>query len=191
VTHILSDLLASKAISDSNEAINTAIVLPDEQLLLPVLYSIPPEIGKINVTMGYGLSHSSVASLVEHIALLQQNLRTWNGETAFYHRYVKALLNHPLVSRAASTEAESLKEHILTYNRIVVPQSEIPDHPLLTMIFSPMTRWQEIGDYLHRIFSYLYHALTEEKNIDNFIEEKNEDKRSEGKEERKHSEERM
>jgi len=137
VTHILSDLIASKAISDSNEAINTAIVLPDEQLLLPVLYSIPPEIGKINVTMGYGLSHSSVASLVEHIALLQQNLRTWNGETAFYHRYVKALLNHPLVSRAASTEAESLKEHILTYNRIVVPQSEIPDHPLLTMIFHP------------------------------------------------------
>jgi len=52
-----------------------------------------------------------------------------------------------------------------------------------------MTRWQEIGDYLHRIFSYLYHALTEEKNIDNFIEEKNEDKRSEGKEERKHAEE--
>jgi len=198
VTHLLSDLIASKAIPDPTEAIHTAIVLPDEQLLLPVLYSIPHEIGKINVTMGYGLSHSSVASLVEHIALLQQNLRTWNGETAFYHRYVKALLNHPLVSRAASTEAESLKEYILTYNRIVVPQSEIPDHPLLTMIFSPLTRWQEIGDYLHRIFSYLYHALTAEKNsetlpaeknYEKFIEEKNDEKLSGGKEERKHAEE--
>ena len=198
VTHLLSDLIASKAIPDPNEAINTAIVLPDEQLLLPVLYSISHEIGKINVTMGYGLSHSSVASLVEHIALLQQNLRNRDGETAFYHRYVEALLNHPLVNMAASTEAESLKEHILTYNRIVVPQSEIPDHPLLTMMFSPVTRWQEIGDYLHRIFSYLYHALTEgknsgtlpaEKNNEKFIEEKNEEKLSRGKEERKHSEE--
>ena len=205
VTPILSRMIESKAIPDPGEAINTAIVLPDENLLLPVLYSIPPEIGKINVTMGYGLSHSSVASLVEHIALLQLNLRTWNGETAFYHRYVKALLDHPLVNRAASREAESLKEHILTYNRIVVPQSEIPAHPLLSLIFSPMTRWQEIGDYLHRIFAYLYQVLTPEKsrellqgektlsaekNGNRSVEEKNEEKLSAGKVERNHSEER-
>jgi len=159
VTRILSRLIESGAIPDPGEAINTAIVLPDENLLLPVLYSIPQEIGKINVTMGYGLSHSSVASLVEHIALLQQNLRTRNGETAYYHRYVKALLNHPLVKMAADGEAESLKEHILAFNRIVVSQSEIPDHPLLTLIFTPIARWQEIGDYLHQIFSHLYQSL--------------------------------
>jgi hypothetical protein len=163
VTHILSRLVESKAIPDPGEAINTAIVLPDESLLLPVLYSVPTEIGKINVTMGYGLSHASIASLVEHIALLQQNLRSWNGETAFYHRYVKALLDHPLVYRSATAEAESLKEHILTYNRIVVPLSEIPGHPLLSLIFYPLSGWQEAGDYLHRIFAYVYQTLTAEK----------------------------
>lgn len=173
VTHILSRLIGSKAIPDPGEAINTAIVLPDESLLLPVLYSIPPEIGKINVTMGYGLSHSSIASLVEHVALLQHNLRSWNGETAFYHRYVKALLNHPLVNGAASAEVESLKEHILTHNRIVVPLSEIPRHPLLSLIFTPVTGWEEAGDYLHRIFIYIYQFLTSEKNAENTIGEKN------------------
>ena len=160
VSRILSELIESGAIPDPGEAINTVIVLPDENLLLPVLYSIPEEIGKINVTMGYGLSHSSIASLVEYIALLQRNLRTRNGETAYYHRHVKALLDHPLVKRTAPQEAASLREHMLTFNRIVVPQSEIPNHPLLSLIFTPVTRWQEIGDYLQRLFSALYQMLT-------------------------------
>ena len=33
----------------------TAVVLTDENLLLPLLYALPPEIGKVNVTMGYPL----------------------------------------------------------------------------------------------------------------------------------------
>ena len=163
LTQILSELIATGEIADPNEAINTAIVLPDEHLLLPVLYSIPAQIGKINVTMGYGLSHASVSSLVEHIALLQLHLRSWNGETAFFHRYVKALLQHPLVMMAAKEEAGILKEHMLTFNRIVVPHSEIPPHPLLQLLFTPITRWEEIAGYLQAILSYLYNRLTEVK----------------------------
>jgi len=166
VTQILSALITAGEIADPGEAINTAIILPDENLLLPVLYSIPAEIGKINVTMGYGLSHASVSSLVDHIALLQQNQRHRNGETAFYHRNVKAILSHPLVTMAAATEAEMLRSHILTYNRIVVSQSEIPPHPLLQQIFTPVTRWEEIAGYLKHILSYLYNSLTEEKQED-------------------------
>jgi hypothetical protein len=164
VAQILSNLVDSKEIPDPDEAINTAIVLPDENLLLPVLYSIPEEIGKINVTMGYNLSNASVASLVDHITLLQINLRVSNGETVFYHRFVKSILNHPLVMMAAPMEAETLKNHIITYNRIVTSESEIPSHPLLKQIFQPVTLWREIPGYLKSILSYLYNSLTEEKN---------------------------
>ncbi len=163
VTQILSELVASDAIPDPDEAIRTAIVLPDENLLLPVLYSIPRAFSKINVTMGYGLTHASVASLVEHVALLQQNLRSRNGEAAFFHRYVKALLRHPLVSAAAPDEVEQLQSHILHNNRIVVPLSEIPPHRLLQLIFTPITRWEQILTYLKEIFVYLYQRLTAEK----------------------------
>lgn len=163
VAQILTGLIRSGAIPDPGEAIRTAIVLPDESLLLPVLYSIPTEIGKINVTMGYDLSHASVSSLVEHIALLQQNLRSSNGEVAFFHRYVKAILSHPLVAAAAPAETEQLKRHILTFNRIVVPLSEIPSHRLLQLIFTPITHWEEIPGYLNDIFAYLYQSLTAEK----------------------------
>lgn len=163
LSQIISDLIESGDIVNPNEAINTAIVLPDENLLLPVLYSIPEEIKRINVTMGYSLSNSSIASLVEHIALLQQNQRKWNGETAFYHRYVKAILNHSLITMSASEDAQHLKEHILNFNRIVIPVSEIPDNALLKLVFTPITNWVDVAGYLQTILSFLYKSLTNEK----------------------------
>ena len=171
ISNIISDLIDKGEIKNPNEAINTAIVLPDENLLIPVLYSIPNEIGKINVTMGYSLSHSSIAGLVEHISLLQQNERKWNNEVAFYHRYVKAILNHPLIILSAKQKADELKEHILKYNRVVVPVSEITEDPLLKLIFTPITEWSEISSYLHKILSFLYNTLTEIKHSDDDLKE--------------------
>lgn len=171
ISNIITDLIDKGEIENPNEAINTAIVLPDENLLIPTLYSIPKEIGKINVTMGYSLSHSSIAGLVEHISLLQQNQRKWNNEVAFYHRYVKAILNHPLIILSAKQKADELKEHILKHNRVVVPVSEITEDPLLKLIFTPITKWSEISSYLQVILSYLYNTLTEIKHSDDDLKE--------------------
>ena len=43
----------------------TAVVLTDENLLLPLLHALPAEIGKVNVTMGYPLKQSLSYSFVE------------------------------------------------------------------------------------------------------------------------------
>lgn len=176
LTQIIQELIKSNNIQDTNEAINTAIVLPDENLLLPVLYSIPEEIGKINVTMGYSLSNSSIAGLIEHIGLMQQNARKWKDEPAFYHRYVNAILNHPLVNLSAKAEAEQLKKHIIDYNRIVVPFSDIPQDQLLKMIFAPVEDWRNISGYLHGILSYIYNNLTAQKHVEEIpVAEENSD----------------
>lgn len=49
----------------------TAIVLTDESLLLPVLYSIPEQIEQVNVTMGYPLRQTMAYSFVERLVELQ------------------------------------------------------------------------------------------------------------------------
>ena len=46
------------------DAKRTAIVLCNETLLLPVLHSLPPEVGDVNVTKGFPLSHTPAFSLV-------------------------------------------------------------------------------------------------------------------------------
>ena len=43
------------------------MLLPDENLLLPVLNSIPDKISNINVTMGLNLSETPLFSLVQVI----------------------------------------------------------------------------------------------------------------------------
>lgn len=52
VYHILHDLYAGAGQPDYTR---TAVVLPDEQLLIPLLDCFPPEVKRINVTMGYPL----------------------------------------------------------------------------------------------------------------------------------------
>ena len=51
----------------------TAIVLCDEHLLPTVLHCLPPDVGKVNVTTGYPLAQTSIASLV--MLLLAGNKR--------------------------------------------------------------------------------------------------------------------
>ncbi|MFA6701299.1 MAG: PD-(D/E)XK nuclease family protein [Dysgonamonadaceae bacterium] len=162
---ILSQLVDSGAISDPQEAINTAIVLPDENLLLPVIYSIPETIEKINVTMGYGLSHSSVSSLMEHVSLLHKNIRQSNGETAFYYRHVLSILNHPLVQKVSKNGADKVKAYILSKNRVVVPLSQLQEGVVLTKIFQSVTDWQEVPDYLHDILGKISSLLSVDKEI--------------------------
>lgn len=154
-TQILNELLGQGLLTQQT-AINTAIVLPDENLLLPVLYSIPEQIEKINVTMGYGLSHASLSSLIDHISVLQRNIRKTGEQTVFYHRFVLSILNHPLVIKCSETAASQLKEYILKNNRIVVSEEDIPTDSLLKLIFSPITDWRDISSNLSSIIQLIY-----------------------------------
>ena len=56
VHRILSDIIPST----SADLTRTAIVLPDEQLLIPLLHALPKSIDKINVTMGYPIRVTSL-----------------------------------------------------------------------------------------------------------------------------------
>lgn len=156
---ILQSLIAEKQIVSSSQAMNTALVLPDENLLLPALYSIPEEIDKINVTMGYNLSNSSIAGLMEHIFELQRNIRKSENYTGFYYRPVLAILNHRYITNIAAEEAKSLKQMILQYNKTTVAASDLQVHRVFKLIFNPVNDWKLIPEYLRDILSTLRISL--------------------------------
>ena len=60
--------------SDKNSLSKTAIVLPDDKLLFPVLHSLPPEIKQVNVTLGFPFRNSGVFSFIEKWFNLQLKL---------------------------------------------------------------------------------------------------------------------
>ena len=53
VYHILNELYSENSVDE--DFTRTAVVLPDEQLLIPLLNCFPTSVKKINVTMGYPL----------------------------------------------------------------------------------------------------------------------------------------
>lgn len=165
---IIKSLMDEQQITSSTQAMNTALVLPDENLLLPALYSIPGEIDKINVTMGYSLGNSSISGLMEHVFELQRNIRRSENYTGFYYKPVLAILNHRYITNVASDEAKVLRTNIIQYNKTTVSSQDLQSHPLFQLIFRPVFNWQDIPYYLQSILSTLNRTLS--------VNEKNEGK---------------
>jgi len=69
---------------------DTAVILPDEGALMPVLHHLP--VSDPNISMGYPLERTALARLVETILTLQEN-RLEDGR--YHWRDLIALIRHP------------------------------------------------------------------------------------------------
>jgi hypothetical protein len=81
----------------------TAIVLPDENLLMSVLQSLDPAVEDFNITMGLSLRSSSLFTLVNLLFELQYLTLSGTGGqkkiAKFNHRHVVKVLTHPFIKQ--------------------------------------------------------------------------------------------
>ncbi len=126
----------------------TAVVLTDENLLLPLLYALPEEAGKVNVTMGYPLKQSLAYTFVERFVELQARRRTKGEGCTFYHADVAGLLSHPYVAASDEVLTRTLAEEIVRERRISVDAVWLGRNELLRSIFAPAATWRELSDGL-------------------------------------------
>ncbi len=130
---ILPSILAETDLSDP---VRTAIVLPESTLLLPLLESVPPEVGTINVTMGYPMAESGVFSLVRALCTLQLHIRFRKNDLLFYGRNVHTVLSNS-VFRSVLTEGETaVLEKALSEEGSYIPARRLRDGDLLPFVFA-------------------------------------------------------
>jgi hypothetical protein len=129
----------------------TAIVLTDENLLMPLLYALPEDVGKVNVTMGYPLRSTLSYVFLERLIELQSHCRGEGEQALFYHTDVEGLLSHPYLQREAPQANEELKQRIRKERRIYVAANEFAESPLLAQVFRPAKGWQALSDYLMQV----------------------------------------
>ena len=120
--------------------IETAVVLPDEKLLIPVLGSIPAHVDKLNVTMGYPISGSQTGTLLSDLAALQLHLRRKGDDWLFYHRPVWTLLSNTVVRSVLSPESLELLDAIRRNRRYYISRGELASDPVLDTIFRPVVK---------------------------------------------------
>jgi len=102
---------------------STAVVLPDETLLFPVLNSLPAEVQEVNVTIGYPLQQTPVFSLFDSI--LQMQLRAIESREGFYYKDIRNLLDHPYLKLLAPEEIAKFITSIKEENRVYIKGEDI------------------------------------------------------------------
>ena len=126
----------------------TAVVLTDENLLMPLLYALPPEAGKVNVTMGYPLRQTPAYTFVERLIELQARRRRGAGGCLFYHVDVTGLLAHPYIAECCGSKASELSDRITSNRMISVKASMFEGDTLLSAIFAPADERRSLSAYL-------------------------------------------
>ncbi len=160
---ILPDLLSGTPAENNGAPDKTAIVLPDEHLLLPVLNSLPESTGEVNVTMGYPVYSTPAFSFLLTLIHLQENVKQQNGEVQFYYNDVLSVLNHQYLGIIRDEQVEALIERIHTHNKIYIPSDELTVNNLFRSVFKLPGSYESLSDYL---LDNYYHFYTLLKKLD-------------------------
>jgi len=143
----------------------TAVVLADEQLLVPVLSSLPGHINEVNVTLGYPLRYTPVYSYFEAIVTMQRNVKiTKEGIVRFYHRDVTVMLNHPYLQMICNAEANELLNYIVRFNRVFLTIEELVKHDYLRQLFRRCDSSAEFLEYV-KLLGLQTARLVAQKNV--------------------------
>lgn len=124
----LQAAIAGQVLSEySDEELNqTVLVLADEQLLLPVIHSLPDNVTSANITMGYTLKHTSVFTFISYLFELQKNIRIdKNGQLKFYFQDVINLLGHPESSDLADKDTSYLIDELRKLGKSYIKSEEL------------------------------------------------------------------
>lgn len=110
-------ILANQVRQNADDPIEqTAVVLADEKLLLPVLNALPSEIKTANVTMGFPFSHTAVHTLALKLLSLHQR----RHGAYFYHQDIRDVLTDYCIGKLLGADdrhsrltAAMVAEHII------------------------------------------------------------------------------
>ena len=150
--------------------IETAVVLPDEGLLMSVLNSLPERIRDVNVTMGYPMSGSALSALMDDVAALQMHLREKDGQWYFYHKQVWSLFSNSIFKTLTGEEGQARMEKVRGEARYYIPQADLNGLPLFDKIFQPVAKApgerdaaqvRALEDYQLALLAFLGSALRE------------------------------
>lgn len=139
--------------------VNTAIVLPDEGLFIPLLHSIPEEINSINITMGYPMRHTPISALIGNIISMQLRARIVHEKMQFFYEDILNVLSHPLVKNIAQKECREIVKHINEKRAFNLTSNFLKEqYPNLSLIFEAvydLNNTHEVITYIRNLINWI------------------------------------
>lgn len=141
-----------KAFSISKRFDNTAFVLADENLLVPVISAVGNSFPEINITMGYPFVNTPVYGFISQLISLQRNIRKSAKSTVFYYKPVVALLNHQFV---VNDDLKQFVALIHKKNKVYIDADELTFDPFVSKMFACPESWSSVIDYFMDVIKEL------------------------------------
>ena len=139
----------------SKDALHTAVVLADENLLTSMVYSMPKGFEDYNVTMGYNLKLTPLSSLLDAITVLQKNASSLPAGPSFFYKAVQPLLGHSYTICFEPDLAKQISLSIVDKSLYQVPISLFTESAFMRSIFTPVSTIEECMEYLVNLFDTL------------------------------------
>ncbi|MFY8065278.1 MAG: PD-(D/E)XK nuclease family protein, partial [Flavobacterium sp.] len=157
---------------------NVALVLGEESLLLPILYSLPANVDALNITMGFSSKNNPAQLLLAKLFKLHTNAITRNPSGyVMYYKDVLDVLTHPLVEPYVNAnELVSIinknNYSFITHKKLVELYSK--ENELFYLLFQKwnadsVTVLEKIAQILLKIKSNLDYETEEEKITNAFV----------------------
>lgn len=145
---MLPDLIGDLPGLTSDKAHQTAVIIADENLLIPVLSSLPENIKEINITMGYPLRQTSVYALIMTILEMQRTARVRGNHILFSLKDVSRIIDDDLISGLLTQSDIALYRDIMDKKILWIPSSVFAGSEVLSKIFIKPLSPSQLSDYL-------------------------------------------
>ncbi len=157
IRSILSDLLGKEHTPEPISPSDIAVVLPDEELLLPVLQSLPKEVENPNLTMGYSLRYTSPSTLLHLLQQLQRTMRKQAGAYYFKQSMVCNILKHPLTGYIMESDTLNTLNNTVSLSKFMyIEADKLAINPPAAMLFRHVEGKQsDCINYIRQIFTQI------------------------------------
>lgn len=151
---------------------NTAVILPDENLLIPVLHSIPSGIEQLNITMGFPFRNSTLYNLLELLRSLHKNVRKTGNGSEFHYKDVIHVFMNPYVKFFGASAAYEIVNSIKKNNTVFISReklskSNLSIFELIEKIFLLPENGKAAINYLYGVLDLLSESI--DKSTEDFV----------------------
>jgi len=157
---------------------NVAVVLGEENLLLPVLHALPESVSALNITMGFSGKNNPAQLLIAKLFKLHSNALSRNSESyVMYYKDVLDILTHPLIEpyAKANTLVNKINKNnytFITHKKLTELQAE--PNALFEMLFrkwntTSVVVLENLSQILLQIKAHLSYDNEEEKITNAFV----------------------
>ena len=145
---------------------HTAVVLSEENLLIPVLYALPHQVSSLNITMGYDSKSNPVQLFFSKLFKMHVHALNRGKKAVFYHKEVADVLAHALVADLSASKklVDEINRRNLSFFQIDKLETFKDANAFLSLIMQPWNvETEALLSRLNEIVFHLRDYLRKEK----------------------------